>query len=452
MKSVQPFALATILAVGFGVFCALIGSWVSEQVRHATRRNDPVERLVLKADGTPAVMYSQQVLDPNMPLQPPRPDEEWLDTTVLAFDVHELWPFIRGDWRWRLRRFADSHFPGLVWFFVTDIQRHGTAYFAGYDERGKQCIGYLGTAGFRADSLPVEEYFPFQGNGRGSIFRLHSLNAVPWGQFKPIDVQPPKEADMPSHVFLQADNDRIYLVDLVKRTVDIAFSDRSICSSAILMRSHPAADAGRRDLVVRTDDTVIVINGRDGTQQRFTIPPELRDTSFSWGQTTTGEVLVTWNEPVPHRAEVYPYHIAWFDAAGAIARRTNGELHYPRSPNEARWLLGVTVPAPLLADVGVSILNPLLQFGGSEPYGRALTRELGEYWPSLLYVHILSAILAGLCYRRQLQNRASRADRVVWPLFVFLLGLPGWIGYRYTVAPSVVESPAPALRGTEVFA
>jgi hypothetical protein len=50
------------------------------------------------------------------------------------------------------------------------------------------------------------------------------------------------------------------------------------------------------------------------------------------------------------------------------------------------------------------------------------------------------------------QNGASRTQRVVWPLFVFLLGLPGWIGYRYTVAPSAVEFLVPALRGTEVFA
>jgi hypothetical protein len=69
---------------------------------------------------------------------------------------------------------------------------------------------------------------------------------------------------------------------------------------------------------------------------------------------------------------------------------------------------------------------------------------------------------------------ASGPERIVWPSFVFVLGLPGWIGYRFGRAwPNLERCPScraivprdriecaacqrdfpePALQGTEVFA
>jgi hypothetical protein len=87
---------------------------------------------------------------------------------------------------------------------------------------------------------------------------------------------------------------------------------------------------------------------------------------------------------------------------------------------------------------------------------------------------LLAAGLAWLCYRRQVRYRATRSERVLWPLFVLAFGLPGWVGYRFGRRWPVLEScpkcgvdvprdredctdcevafPGPALKGTEVFA
>ena len=87
---------------------------------------------------------------------------------------------------------------------------------------------------------------------------------------------------------------------------------------------------------------------------------------------------------------------------------------------------------------------------------------------------VLAVILAVLCYRRQARYGVSRTERIVWPLFVLVLGLPGWIGYRFGRSWPVLEScpecgtavprdregclrctndfPRPALKETEVFA
>jgi hypothetical protein len=452
MNLIRQLTLAFILSVGFSGFCGLIGSWASEQVRHALRRNDPYQGLVLKGDGTPIVVADRLVRDPDERPKPPSPDEVWLDTTYLAADESRLYPSLFDDWHWRLRQFTDTRFPGIVWYFVSEAQEHGAAYFAGYESKTKECIGYLGTAGFRTEPLPAGELFPFQGSGRGSIHRLHALNAVPWGQYVPIGAPAPRDMEMPWHVFVQGDNDTIYAVDLAERTVNVALKKPEIRSSAILLRSHPPGAAGRRDLVVRTADAVVVLNGKTNEPRRFVIPPDLRNISFSWGETTTGEGLAVWNDPLLPDTDVFAHHVAWMDAAGNVVRRSDVDVPVSPSPNEERWMLGLSVPTPLYVDVFVGILMPYWVYGARESFGAAVIRSAAEYWPSLLYVHILSAILAGLCYRRQVLNEASRAERVVWPLFVFLLGLPGWIGYRCTFPSRAAEFPTPELRGTEVFA
>jgi hypothetical protein len=92
----------------------------------------------------------------------------------------------------------------------------------------------------------------------------------------------------------------------------------------------------------------------------------------------------------------------------------------------------------------------------------------------MIIAQLLAAGLAILCYRRQVRYRGSRSERIVWPLFVLALGLPGWVAYRFCRTWPVLETcsacgvgvprdrgecahceadfPAPALKGTEVFA
>jgi hypothetical protein len=451
MNLMRQLCLAFILSIGFSAFCGLIGNWAGEQVRHAVRRNEPYRHLVIKADGTTRVMEDRQYLEPGERPAAPDPDQAWMDIANLPARQNARLPGILDDWHWRLREFTDSRHPGTVWYFVTDAQPHGNAYFAGYDVGSKECIGYLGTAGFRSERLPTEERFPFCGSERGTITRLHLLNATPWGQFAPIGFVPPGNVQMPWHVFVQGDNDTIYLVDLDQRTVNVAFTGRHILSSAILLRSHPSADAGRRDLVVRSEDSIVVINGRTTGQHQFAIPAEIRDTDFSWGETTHGTQLAVWNGVFSSEKQALAQHVLVMDAAGGVLDRRDLDVPVMSSPSEDRWMLGLSVPSPLYVDFYVGFLRPYLMNGERESYGAALMRTVGEYWPSLLFVHILSALLAGLCYRRQVLNGAVGAESIIWPLFVFLLGLPGWIGYRCTVPSRPAEFLTPELRGTEVF-
>jgi hypothetical protein len=116
----------------------------------------------------------------------------------------------------------------------------------------------------------------------------------------------------------------------------------------------------------------------------------------------------------------------------------------------------------------------LIDLGSETTIFIALGRTLRQFWPAAVLAHFLAACLAVLCYRRQVRYGLGRGERIAWPLFVLILGLPGWIGYRFGRKWPVLESchdcgvavprdrescvrcanafPSPALLGTEVFA
>jgi hypothetical protein len=76
-------------------------------------------------------------------------------------------------------------------------------------------------------------------------------------------------------------------------------------------------------------------------------------------------------------------------------------------------------------------------------YSQALARAFGDFWPSLLISSLVSLPLAVLCYRRQMRYQVARSQRILWPLFVFLFGVPGWVGYLTCRSWPVLE-PCPA--------
>src|SRR5207253_10110113 len=151
--------------------------------------------------------------------------------------------------------------------------------------------------------------------------------------------------------------------------------------------------------LVRTDDSIVVINGGDGSQRRFIIPDELRATGFTFGETTAGEGLACWPVPYEPGADVLTYQVAWFDAEGRVARRDEASLPVATDPEIQSWFLGVTLPVPLLDDLYVAVIRPyrIPLYEPPPSYPAALQRELADYGPSLLLAHVLSAVLAALC-------------------------------------------------------
>ena len=131
-------------------------------------------------------------------------------------------------------------------------------------------------------------------------------------------------------------------------------------------------------------------------------------------------------------------------------------------------------PALFAGTVGFNRVCELLRQHLEPTLGEAVRRTAREFGQTFLLALAISAVLAGLCYFRLARYKATRLERIVWPLFVLVLGLPGWIGSRFGRTWPVLEacpactirSPrdrydcvacgeefrAPAELGTEVFA
>jgi hypothetical protein len=131
--------------------------------------------------------------------------------------------------------------------------------------------------------------------------------------------------------------------------------------------------------------------------------------------------------------------------------------------------IGLPSPASVL-------VVPALAAGPDRPAGYAarFTKQLSHFAPALAAVVLLSLGLAAAAWRRSVAFGLSRRERIVWTVFTALFGVPAFVGFllhrhwparepcphchatvpRDRIACAACETPfpAPALKGTEIFA
>jgi hypothetical protein len=201
----------------------------------------------------------------------------------------------------------------------------------------------------------------------------------------------------------------------------------------------------------------------------------LRGRDLEFATTTGGGAVMCWHGPQDSLATEVDYQIFWINSNGST-RHAKATLAWVGSSVDQPYFFGAEVPVPTVVLASVAIQRSREQMGNglAATYGEALGQALAEYRPSLITALVIALLFAGLCYRRQVRYGASRSERLVWPLFVLILGLPGWIGYRFGRSWPVLERcptcrasvprnrpdcvrcvadfPRPAVKGTEVFA
>jgi hypothetical protein len=220
---------------------------------------------------------------------------------------------------------------------------------------------------------------------------------------------------------------------------------------------------------------VLVLDERGKLRQRYPIPGALRGQAFTFAETTAGEAVEYWSSPDDDLATRLDYRIFWV-RPDSRSREASVALPARADIRPLVVLGGAVVPSPVgLGGLVASYLpRLLLDQGRAATYGEALQLSLGLAWPALALAQLIAVGLAVLCYRRQVRYAASGPERLLWPLFVLLLGLPGWVGYRFGRSWPVLEPcpscdagvprdrdacarcdaefPPAALKGTEVFA
>jgi hypothetical protein len=93
------------------------------------------------------------------------------------------------------------------------------------------------------------------------------------------------------------------------------------------------------------------------------------------------------------------------------------------------WFVLCILPSPALSAIELLLLTPLAPNNGNwfSNYTQAFARLTPDYWLPLIAVSVASVFLAIWCYRRH--QRLSQRDAAAWATFVFVMGLPGLVGY-----------------------
>jgi len=470
----QPLVLATVLALGFALAWGLVSdrlvlSWLEPSMQR------PAESLQFLPDGTPRVWraepdnpFASRDLEGNpLPVQTVA-ERAALHETALPRAAANPAPY----WSRRICVYSDGRWPTTYWYFISDGRPNGNGYFVGYDSQNNQRVGYLGTAGLRSSPLPAAELFPF-----GSAIQSGLLCFQQWRSSTEY-LRPGPKAKAPAggvsdwDVYVLGHDGCVRHVDLQARTVKSIFQSADIRSMGMVWVPSGAGHGFLLHLAIRSGDQVSVLDGRDQVLRRYRLPEEARTHNIHFVQTTAGTAAVYWASPPDSLASHRDYEVYWLGPDG-IQRHIQTQLGF--SGNQ-RFGIGVALPCPLLLAgfLGNDRASELVRYGMEPGLAAALLRTGREFALDFALVQLIAVILAVFCYRRQVRYGASRWQCFVWTGFVLLLGLPGWIGYRFGRSWPVLEScpacqaPAPqdrivcircttefptaARRGTEVFA
>lgn len=477
---VHSLFLAFFLALGFASVWVVAGIWAMEVGASVERANRDVEVLLFRADGTPVVMSrvgrhtEYRDLHGNA-IELPEDYHSVLHPVALPvkqpIGAEEL------SWDARIRSFADGRTPAGFWYFISDGKRDGTGYLVGYDSESRARLGYLGTAGLRQTPPPAEERIPFAGAASGVNRRVYCTQQDHSSTEHPVQRnsnRAPRGSASPWDVYILGSNGKLYHADLKSRTVSVAFAEDKVLSATLAAGLPHPVHGSPYQPVVRTEDAAFVLDQRGQTLRRFTIPESLRGGEIRFAETEGGGAVLYWSSPEDFLASWVSYRICSVDTSGRVSQ-VEATLPYPGIA-KFKSLVAFVLPSPagLIGTVALWRTQVLLADDQEATHLAALIRSLIEFAPAIALVALFSMCLALLCYRRQARYGAGRAECIIWPLFVLLLGLPGWIGYRFgrrwpvlekceecgrvvprdrlACARCEVKFSRPALKGIEVFA
>jgi len=503
-KVLNSIVIAILITSGFAIVASAVGLWILSVV-FSQRFHPPSERLVFKNDGTPVVQISawnpagyfdtneyrdlegnkiatsghlEDIMGKHFYWYPPPPQ------TILD-------AFWTPSWSSRVICFSTHISPPENWFLIVDVQNEGEGYLVGYDVRTRTRIEFIGKKGFATEKVPSPDRFHF--DPRAS--RFYNTRVVS-PQFSYGDGNYPNSQQSSNHkdgfptwaLLLNAE-DGLYRVDLGIRKVQTLQRDSE--EPYIMMTfSHKYFGVGTRPIfqyALRTADHIQFLD-RDGEQtKRYMLPDELREKSLVLYETIDGSVFAT--------EEIREVNGQWmttatlvhrFDEEGNVA--STEELLKKKIPAQGfdRGMGFLMVIPPLVADGMMFLVIPvgMILTGEAEGYFHVYTKMYEEmnkvpmmaafFILCWVILHIVGALFAWLTYKRQTRYAVSPQQRKLWTIFVFLFGIPGYVGYlthrkwpvmeecpscskaapqdRDACARCGEEFPEPAKVGTEVFA
>jgi hypothetical protein len=354
------------------------------------------------------------------------PSEPWLSPAWLPGRLTQHQRRLRLGWTSRLRELPGD--PQVTWFIVHSALNDGLAYFIGYDVATKNLFGFLGQKGFRSSPPPQGESFPMAGEPSTRLAANASGGRTPAGLAAIVSTPL-----LPGGLVYLAADERIWEVDLNGRSARVLFDSPTTVSLAAATGAN-----GEAELLVRTSSEAIAINLEGRRRTSWKIPPELLSSDFQWYEFANGSALAQKQRQDGNAIYV---DLTWLAHDGEISKTQELEAYYGLNAGArvTYLLLSAATPSPLTMTYIAAIGTPssAVNRGAQPDFPTAFAHELPDAWPALLLIYVVSAALAWLAYRRQV--RFALPGAAAWAAFVFLLGVPGWLAYRWHRRGPVLE-------------
>jgi hypothetical protein len=445
----RQLAWATTLAIGFGAVWSILAIWIAyaiQDARQGPRETwPPRELFAVKHDGT--------VLIQNMPWDP-YAQNTYRDlkgaTQVLNPDRDHLIPAVYmagqqgtpGEFSWhpawhqRLMMFINEREPAVNWYFVHNGKLEGAGYFVGYERESNRRVGFIGLFGSRSDPVPIDQWIPVRGTLVGDLWLWSSapLSIIYSGGSREYRVGP---FDVPTRLVYVPSGNQLREVDLAAGTITTAFeAPEAIEAPGIPSIASWSGGRYAKDhpILIRTRQQIYALDRKHNMIRRFAVPTEIdRRSPVSWYELGNGQAVAefvrAWSAPEPDNVtKRMVYRIA---SDGTIQDQFELTLQTGSPATNRRDLpMQVAFAVPSLALVSAAIPLSLMTFDPTERYPAAIIARLVEFGPSLLAVFALSLVMAVLVWRRCRSFGLPKRERVAWSVYVLLLGIPAYVGFR----------------------
>jgi hypothetical protein len=498
-RTYQPFCLALVLAFAVQIGWSLaVGTvvevWTSMSVDD--EQSYTSESLVLTGAGEPVIQRTTTTNYPEYKWSTEFFDAETRAVrepeTLTAGAPVQLVPslgFGRDRWDRIVQEFGESYYdvphsvgavtaPDNDWqgvYFVIADAAMSRGYFELFDTSSRERLGYLGTGGFRETPPPAEEQFEAEPRDQSYVFRT---SAILWhrdleqlrsqinqqGVQTPVDRVSDSEPGFPFHPgqCIVLTGGRPLLVDIRERSTTPICPETDVSSIGLICPAGVGAD-GRHTLLIaaRTADTLLLLHPHSGARTEYPLPADLSGRDLTVHVLPEGGlVLQQYASPDTPTGLAsgtsYGVNVWWLSRQGEVSRQAHYQLSLSGgqsvSETASMNLIQLIAGAPLVAAVVDLAFIPAVGPWGDEPsYWEALPGMLRLAWPGVLLVLMCGAGLAWWTDRQRTQARLPRCWG--WIAFVFLFGLPGYLGYRlHRQWPVRKLAPAPVRTGIEVFA
>lgn len=426
----QQILLSLLITIGACGVCLFAGGAIIDSLPLTRTDSVSAESVCLALDSTPLIMsqedetgaYDYRDLEGN-PVPPP---EETQPLRKAYLPRHWEAANLGG-----LRRLFDGLAPATYWYMQEDSSLDAArGYLVGYDSKSKRLIGYLGRSGFSASPpAPSEMFHGIRNDQDGSLVYLGAqLN----GDMQVPVFAGPGASMLEDHakIFIPTDDGKILSVNLQKRSITTIYDSAPLVSAAGYRNYAEKHAQGL--IAVRTLEAVLLIDSSGEERHRFAIPESLKGESFGLTITKDQGAVLDWAGPEDSLVPTRLLRLFHIGHAGDLSE-TSIELASVASRRPTQVYGGYVYPSPLplMGMIRLGRAGELITQGLEHDKLTATMRAIGEFRFALLTAAAISFVFVLFCIHRCASYGASVGETMVWAVFVFAFGLPGWIGFRY---------------------